>query len=387
MVTEVIKNQIVDRKPPVFVVLQLSGGNDFMSTVIPFKDPHYFEFRNTVGIPEDNALHIDGGYAFHPSMGAIKNLWDEKKVAIFPGTGYASPNRSHFRSMDIWHTANSEALSSDGWLGKTIRDLDPNKNNVVTGVSFGSGLPRAMYLSGTPAISVSELEGYGLLTDLAGRQQRQAVKAFTRMYAPEEFEEADVVWDHLGQTGIDALTGADMLKTAPPAYSSSVEYASDALSQSLKGIAQVHLSGIGTRIFYAQLGGFDVHGAQIQTQNKLLENVSRSVGDFFDDLRENNGSEEIIMMIFSEFGRRVKDNGNGTDHGSGGGTFLIGDRVNGGFYDPYPSLALEDQLDGDMQFSHDFRSIYSTVLEQWLGLNPHPIVNGNFDQFENVFDI
>ena len=387
MVSKTKSAKETNNRPPVFVVLQLSGGNDFMSTVIPYNDPHYFEYRKTVGIPEDDALHIDGGYAFHPSMGSIKNLWDEGKVAIFPGTGYPSPNRSHFRSMDIWHTANPEALSSDGWLGKTIRDLDPQKENVVTGVSFGSGLPRAMYLSGTPAISVSELEGYGLLTDLAGRQQRQAIKAFTRMYAPEEFEEADVVWDHLGQTGIDALTGADMLKTAPPAYTSSVEYANDALSQSLKGIAQVHLSGIGTRIFYAQLGGFDVHGAQIQTQQTLLQNVSRSVGDFFDDLRENDGSQEVIMMIFSEFGRRIKDNGNGTDHGSGGGTLLIGDRVKGGFYDPYPSLAPEDQLDGDMHFSHDFSSIYSTVLEQWLGLNPVPIVNGAFDQFENVFNL
>jgi len=387
MVTTAKSDKSINTRPPVFVVLQLSGGNDFMSTVIPYNDPHYFEYRKTVGIPEDDALHIDGGYAFHPSMGPIKNLWDEGKVAIFPGTGYPSPNRSHFRSMDIWHTANPEALSSDGWLGKTIRDLDPNKENVVTGVSFGSGLPRAMYLSGTPAISVSELEGYGLLTDLAGKQQRQAIKAFTRMYAPEEFEEADVVWDHLGQTGIDALTGADMLKTAPPAYTSSIEYANDALSQSLKGIAQVHLSGIGTRVFYAQLGGFDVHGAQIQTQQTLLANVSRSVGDFFDDLRENDGSQEVIMMIFSEFGRRIKDNGNGTDHGSGGGTMLIGDRVKGGFYDPYPSLAPEDQLDGDMHFSHDFRSIYSTVLEQWLDLNPNPIVNGSFDQFENVFNL
>ena len=387
MVTTAKSDKSIKTRPPVFVVLQLSGGNDFMSTVIPYNDPHYFEYRKTVGIPEDDALHIDGGYAFHPSMGPIKNLWDEGKVAIFPGTGYPSPNRSHFRSMDIWHTANPEALSSDGWLGKTIRELDPNKENVVTGVSFGSGLPRAMYLSGTPAISVSELEGYGLLTDLAGRQQRQAIKAFTRMYAPEEFEEADVVWDHLGQTGIDALTGADMLKTAPPAYTSSIEYANDALSQSLKGIAQVHLSGIGTRVFYAQLGGFDVHGAQIQTQQTLLANVSRSVGDFFDDLRENDGSQEVIMMIFSEFGRRIKDNGNGTDHGSGGGTMLIGDRIKGGFYDPYPSLAPEDQLDGDMHFSHDFRSIYSTVLEQWLDLNPNPIVNGSFDQFENVFNL
>ena len=121
-------------------------------------------------------------------------------------------------------------------------------------------------------------------------------------------------------------------------------------------------------------------------QNQLLDNMSRSVRDFFDDLREHNASEEVIMMIFSEFGRRIKDNGNGTDHGSGGGTFLIGDRVNGGFYEEYPSLAPEDQLEGDMHFKHDFRSIYSTVLDQWLGVNPSPIVNGAFDQFEGVFN-
>ena len=386
MVTEERTEKNSGEKDPVFVVLQLSGGNDFMSTVVPYNDPHYFEFRNTVGIPEDEAIHFTGGYGFHPTMGPMKGFWDEGNMAIFPGTGYPSPNRSHFRSMDIWHTAEPETLSSEGWLGRTIRELDPNKNNVVTGVSFGSGLPRAMYLPGTPAISVSELEGYGLLTSLAGKQQRQAIKAFTRMYTPEEFEEASVVWDHIGQTGIDALTGADMLKTAPPAYTSTVEYAGDALSQSLKGIAQVHLSGIGTRIFYAQLGGFDVHGNQIQMQNQLLDNMSRSVRDFFDDLREHNASEEVIMMIFSEFGRRIKDNGNGTDHGSGGGTFLIGDRVNGGFYEEYPSLAPEDQLEGDMHFKHDFRSIYSTVLDQWLGVNPSPIVNGAFDQFEGVFN-
>ena len=268
---------------------------------------------------------------------------------------------------------------------KTIRELDPKKQNVVTGVSFGSGLPRAMYLSGTPAISVTELEGYGLLTDLAGKKQRQAVKAFTRMYAPEEFEEASVVWDHLGQTGIDALNGADMLSTAPPVYKSSIEYAEDSLSQSLKGIAQVHLSGIGTRVFYAQLGGFDVHGAQIQTQQKLLSSVSRAVGDFIDDLREHDASNEVVVMIFSEFGRRIRDNGNGKDHGSGGGTFLIGDRVKGGFYDNYPSLAPKDQLDGDMHFTHDFRSVYATVLEQWIGINSNPILDSKFDQFEGVF--
>ena len=371
-------------KDPVLVCLQLSGGNDYMSTVIPYGNPLYHDFRKTVGIPDDEVLRIDGTYGFHPSMGPIKELYDRGDVAIISGIGYPEPDRSHFRSMDIWHTAEPAEISPEGWLGRTIREIDPDKENVVTGVSFGTGLPRAMYLQGTPAISVSQLEGYGLLTSLAGEEQRTALNACTRMYAPVEFDEASMIMHHIRQTGRDAMTGADILNTAPPLYSSTIEYAQNPLAQSLKGIAQVHLADVGTRIFYAQLGGFDVHGAQIATQATLWDTVSRAVADFFDDLREHAAAEEVVMLVFTEFGRRVRDNGNGTDHGSGGGAFLIGERIIGGMYSEYPSLAPEKQLSGDLQANHDFRSLYSTVLDQWVGVNPDPIVNGHFDQFDGV---
>jgi uncharacterized protein (DUF1501 family) len=241
-----------------------------------------------------------------------------------------------------------------------------------------------MYLQGTPAISVSHLEGYGLLNTLAGERQRKALNAFQRMYVPEEIDEASMVMNHIGQTGIDAMTGADMLAVAPQKYSSTVEYGGDALSQSLKGIAQVHLAGLGTRVFYSQLPGFDTHGAQIATQSGLLENMANSVTDFFEDLEEHDAADNVIMMIFSEFGRRVRDNGNGTDHGSGGGAFLIGSRVNGGFYAEYPSLDPSEQLSGDLRFNNDFRSLYSTVLDDWFNIAPAPIVNGTFEQFHGM---
>lgn len=368
-------------EPTVLVVLQLSGGNDFMSTVVPYGDPLYYDFRKTVGIVEKDVLKIDAKIGFHPSMGAIKELYDEGRVAVIQGIGYPTPDRSHFRSMDIWHTSEPSKIIGEGWLGRTIRDLDPQKKNVCTGVSFGQGMPRAMYLPGTPAISVSHLEGYGLLTSLAGAEQRAAVNAFTRMYAPEEFGEASLIMGHLGQTGRDALTGADMLSVAPQRYKSTVEYGSDPLSQSLKGIAQVHLAGIGTRVFYAQHGGYDVHGSQLQTQPKLWSQVSRAVNDFFADLRQHGASENVILLIFSEFGRRVRDNGNGTDHGSGGGAFVIGDRVNGGLYGDYPSLDPAKQASGDLAFNNDFRNLYTTLLEDWFGLNAAPIVNGTFERF------
>ena len=369
---------------PVLVVLQLSGGNDVLNTVVPYGDGLYYDFRPTTGITEDNVIPLDGRFGLHPAMGRIKDLWDQGNVAVVNGIGYPKPDRSHFRSMDIWHTAEPEKLIAEGWLGRVIRELDPQKQNVCTGVSFGTGMPRAMYLSGTPAMSVSQLEGYGLLTTLSGEKQRRALNAFTRMYMPEEFEEQNMMLEHIGQTGIDAMTGADLLKAAPIGYQSNVEYAPDPLSQSLRGIAQVHLAGLGTRVFYTQIGGFDVHGNEVNMQSKLWDNVSRSVGDFFDDLKEHDAADEVVMLVFTEFGRRVKDNGNGTDHGSGGGAFLIGERVNGGFYSDYPSLAPSEQLNGDLHFNNDFRSLYSSVLDQWLGINPAPIVNGNFDQFDNM---
>ena len=369
---------------PVFIVLQLSGGNDFMNTVIPYGDPFYYDFRKTVDVSEENVLSIDDHFGFHPALAPFKKIWDSGDMAIIPGIGYPVPDRSHFRSMDIWHTAEPTKIVAEGWLGRVVRELDPGKKNVCTGVSFGQGLPRAMYLMGTPAISVSQLEGYGLLTSLSGQRQRKALNAFQRMYVPEEIDEASMVMNHIGQTGIDAMTGADMLAVAPQRYRSTIEYGEDALSQSLKGIAQVHLADLGTRVFYAQLPGFDTHGAQIATQSGLLENLSNSVTDFFDDLKEHDAADNVVMMIFTEFGRRIRDNGNGTDHGSGGGAFLIGHRVNGGMYAEYPSLDPSEHLSGDLKFNNDFRMLYSTIVDDWFGIDPAPIVNGTFEKFTGM---
>ncbi|MDP7088507.1 MAG: DUF1501 domain-containing protein [Dehalococcoidia bacterium] len=369
---------------PVFVVLQLSGGNDFMNTVIPYGDPFYYDFRKTVDVSEEIVLGIDDNFGFHPALAPFKKIWDSGDMAIIPGIGYPVPDRSHFRSMDIWHTAEPTKIIAEGWLARVVRELDPGKKNVCTGVSFGQGLPRAMYLMGTPAISVSQLEGYGLLTSLSGQRQRKALNAFQRMYVPEEIDEASMVMNHIGQTGIDAMTGADMLAVAPEQYRSTIEYGEDALSLSLKGIAQVHLADLGTRVFYAQLPGFDTHGAQITTQSGLLENLSNSVTDFFDDLKEHGAADNVVMMIFTEFGRRIRDNGNGTDHGSGGGAFLIGERVNGGMYAEYPSLDPSEHLSGDLKFNNDFRMLYSTIVDDWFGIDPAPIVNGTFEKFTGM---
>ena len=365
------------------VVLQLSGGNDYLNTVVPYEDGHYHDFRPTVKIEPEKVVPIEDGLGFKPEMGAIKGLWDEGMVAIVNGIGYPNPNRSHFRSMDIWHTAEPDTIGTEGWLGRAIRELDPNKDNVLTGVNFGRGLPRSLSCRGVPVASVGDLATYGLYPDLEDEKLKEyALEAFSKMYGGEQGK--DAVMDFLGQTGNDALKGADILRTAPAKYSSNVEYADNPVAQSMRSISQVLLADLGTRIYHTQHGSFDTHSGELTSHAKLWDEVSGAVGDFYDDLKEHGREKDAVVLIWSEFGRRIKDNGSGTDHGSGGGAFVIGGAVKGGMYGSYPSLKPEDQLEGDLLFNNDFRSTYATILEWWLGLESEPIVNGRFEQFDFI---
>jgi uncharacterized protein (DUF1501 family) len=362
------------------VVIQLSGGNDCLNTVVPYTNGLYYDFRPTVNIAAEDVLPIDAAFGFNPSMGPIKRLWDEGKVAIINGIGYPRPDRSHFRSMDIWHTAEPEKIGKEGWLGRAIRTLDPKGDNVLTGINFGRGLPRALGCRGVPVASVGNLETYGLYPDLQEERARQfALQTFAKMYGGGAGR--DVVMGFLGQTASDALKGADILRTAPAQYASSVAYSNNAVAQSLKSMAQVMFADLGTRIYYTQHGSFDTHSGELISHAKLWQEVAGAVGAFMDDLREHGREDDAILLVFSEFGRRIRDNGSGTDHGSGGVAFVIGNAVQGGMYGEYPSLKVEAQLEGDLHFTNDFRCTYSTLLEQWLGLEPAPIVNGQFEQF------
>ena len=374
------------RKDPVIVVLQMTGANDYLNTIIPYTNGHYRDARPKVGIPEDQVLPIDGELAFNPNMGPIKKLYDEGKVAIINGIGYENSPRSHFRSMDIWHTCEPDIVGTEGWAGRVIRDLDPNSENVLKGVNFGQGLPRALTLRGVPITSVSSLESYGVLSSVPGvaeeAERAQILERFARMYSPAVGTGA--VMDYLGQTGRDALQGADIIRSALERYSSSVEYAETPIAKFLRDIAQVYLADLGTQLFYTQNGSFDTHFNQPPMHAKLWIDMSSAISDFFDDLKEHDAGDNLIMMLFTEFGRRVRDNGTGTDHGAAGAAFVIGNQVKGGMYSDYPSLRPEDLSQGDLAPNYDFRGFYSTIIDRWLGLDPVPIVGGKFEQMDFV---
>ena len=373
------------KKDPVLVVLQLSGGNDALNTLVPHGDPLYYDNRPSVRVPEGQALDLDGYAGLNPNMGPLKRLYDEGKVAVIQGVGYANPNRSHFRSMDIWHTCEPDKQGTEGWLGRAIREIDPNKENVLTGVNFGRGLPRALAAPGVPVASVGNLATYGVLTGIDAEDQRmEALDIFSKMYSPTIGRSAVV--EYLSQTGTDALKGADILSTAPEMYSSSIEYGQDVVAQYMKNIAQVHLAGFGTRILYttAPYNSFDTHAGELAAHASLWGNTSNAIADFMDDLREHNASDNVTLLVFTEFGRRVHDNGSGTDHGSGGVAFVVGDNVKGGMYGEYPSLEEDKLLEGDLHFNNDFRSIYTDLVENWMGLDAQPLVNGTFEKFNFI---
>ena len=371
-----------NKKDPVLVVLQLSGGNDYLNTVIPYTDPLYWDARPGVKIPEADIIDLDGKFGFHPSMQVIKDIYDQGNAAIIHGVGYANSIRSHFRSMDIWHTCEPDTQGNEGWLGRVIKDLDPTSENVLTGVNFGRGLPRALAKDGVPVASVGDLETYGLLTGIDGDSQRsEALDVFGRMYSPAIGRGA--VMDYIRNTGTDALKGADILATAPEKYSSSVEYSNTAVGQYMKNIAQTHLAGFGTRVLYttSPYNSFDTHANQAALHAGLWTDVSNTVENFMGDLREHQASDNVLLFMFTEFGRRITDNGSGTDHGSAGIAFAVGEGVKGGIYGEYPSLDINQQEEGgNLKFNQDFRSVYTCILEDWMGLDAKPIVGGSFEK-------
>ena len=370
------------RKDPVLVIVQMTGGNDFMNTLVPYTSGLYHDSRKTVRITEDRVLNINDELGFHPAAGPLKEMFDAGDVAIVQGIGYENSNRSHFRAMDIMHTAEPLKISTEGWLAKAIKQLDPGGRNVLTGVSFGRGLPRAMAAPGVRVTSVGDLDSYGLMTSVEIQDQRaEELDIFRRFYTPAIGSGATL--NYLQQTGDDVLAGIGQLQTVAGKYDSTVEYADNAIAKSLRDVARTHIAGLGTRIFYVQHAGYDHHAVEMPAHERLLGELTGALRDFMSDLREHDAAEEVVVYVFTEFGRRVQDNGSGTDHGSGGGAFIIGEQVEGGLYSEYPSLDPMTFANGeDLAHTIDFRGVYATLLEQWMNVDSVDIVNGKYEQLQ-----
>jgi len=362
------------------VVLQLTGGNDFMNTIVPYTNGHYYDARKKVVLTQEQVLPINDDLAINANAAPFKRLYDEGKMAIIQGIGYPNSNRSHFRGMDIWHTAEPDRVGTEGWLAQAVQVLDPDAENVLTGVNIGQGLPRAMAKTGVPVTSIGDLEGYGVMNRMEKQSLRdKSIEAFKSIYG--QAIGTGAVAEYIGKTGLDVLEGADMLSEVAGNYKSTVEYADNAIAKNLRDVARIHLAGLGTKIFYTAHGGYDTHANEMPNHPKLMADLSGAIADFLDDLNEHDAGDNVTILVFTEFGRRMRDNGSGTDHGTGGGAYMFGNKINGGLYSEYPSLDPKEWEHGeDLKHTIDFRGVYGTVLEQWLGVEASPIVKGNFEQ-------
>ena len=370
----------------VLVVLQMSGGNDFMNTIVPYTSEHYYDARKKIVIGQDQVLPIDDRLGINNNAAPLKRLYDEGKMAIIQGIGYPDSNRSHFRGMDIWHTCEPDRVGLEGWLGLAVRELDPHSENVLTGVNIGRGLPRAMAVSGVPITSIGDLEGYGVMADVERELLRdKAIETFKNIYG--RAIGTGQVAEYIGKTGMDVLKGADLLSDVAAKYESPIEYADNAIAKSLRDVARIHLAGLGTRIFYTAHAGYDTHANEMTAHPKLMNELSGAISDFLDDLEHHGAGDNVAVLVFTEFGRRMRDNGSGSDHGSGGGAFLFGKNVDGDLYSEYPPLNPADWEHGeDLRHTIDFRGVYGTVLEQWIDVEAKPVVKGNFEQIHPFRD-
>jgi len=363
----------------ILVAVQLSGGNDGLNTLIPFADPGYYQFRSSLAIPTSDVLTLTDSVGLHPNLTGLKSLYDQGLVAVVQGVGYPNPNRSHFRSMDIWHTARPDIIERTGWLGRYLDACQCGQDQPLPAVSAGDQLNSLFYADHTLVPSVASIGAFSLQTNSGDRNSRQMqVQTLRNIY-----QQAGNWPSHealMRQTALRALDGADQLAAAAGAYHSPVQYpANNPLAAQLQMVAQIIAGDLGTRVFSVQLGGFDTHAAQFNQQANLLLQMGDALNAFEQDLASMGKQDDVLLMTFSEFGRRVAQNGsNGTDHGTAEPMFVIGPSVNAGLYGAYPSLEdLDDN--GDLKFGTDFRNVFAAVLRNHLGVDPAPVLAGSYE--------
>jgi uncharacterized protein (DUF1501 family) len=358
-----------DASDHALVVVELEGGNDGLNTVIPFEDPLYYRNRRTLAIPRKEVIPLSDRVGLNPRMKALGELYREGRVAVVQGVGYPDPDRSHFRSMEIWHTASTEpAAPGTGWLGRYLDTLLPSPAPAVPsdfpcGLALTDALPQALQSRRVTVPVVAQLDSLGeadaaqvaLLRKLstgglAGPAAAPGAAAFLRRQADTLYRIADRL-----------KVAAEKAQPMPAAA-----YPEGDLGGQLRRAAQILGAGLGVRLLFVSLDGFDTHANQAAGHGDLLASLSQSLAAFQRDLAARKLSDKVLVMVFSEFGRRVDENASlGTDHGAASCMFLVGERVKGGLAGRYPSL--EALGDGDLIHNTDFRSVYATLLEAWLG--------------------
>jgi uncharacterized protein (DUF1501 family) len=383
----------------VLVVVQLAGGNDGLNTVVPLGNDDYYNARPRLGVAKNTALKLTDDWGLHPSATGFKKLYDAGDLAIVHAVGYPNANRSHFRATDIWTTAEPERLGTTGWLGRycdaSCAGSDPAQPakapDPAMAMAFDSEPPPALqgakYVpltfggasrGGAPGANRSRMTGSmgnDTLARLNADDASAVMEAAHRSTAgrAEQFVE---------RTALNARVYADRIRQVSSTIQNKAAYPQTPLARDLKLVAQLIASGMPTRVYYVKLGGFDTHANQLQSHPLLMDQLSNGIAAFIDDLKQLGQLDRVTLMTFSEFGRRVKENGSGTDHGEAAPMFLAGGKIKPGFHGAFPGLAPEKLNRGDVAFTTDFRRVYGTIVRQWLGADDVKILGRKFETID-----
>lgn len=374
------------RDGPILVVLQLAGGNDGLNTLIPYADDAYYAARPRLGIPADKALRLDDHLAMNARLTGLRGLYDSGDLAIVQGVGYPNPNRSHFRSTDIWQTASdADRFEREGWIGRYF-DACCQGADPAVGVSVGRQAPMA-FTARTPAgITLSRPEQFRFISETAGnpeateevfRGMMEENSGASVQALPGQSDTGGDTLDYLRRTALDARVSSDRILEITRKSRTPVPYPGGQLANGLNLVARLIAGGMPTRIYYVSQGGYDTHSGQAGSHDRLLGDLDASVSAFVADLKTQGHFDRVLLMTFSEFGRRVAENSSGgTDHGAAAPLFVLGGGVRPGLYGRQPSLTQLDK--GDLIYNVDFRSVYATVLENWLGAPGEAVLKRKF---------
>jgi uncharacterized protein (DUF1501 family) len=372
-------------KDTILVVIELAGGNDGLNTVAPYGDDLYQKARPTLAFRRNEVLRLDDYHGLHPRMNDLKQLYDKKQLAVVQGVGYPNPDRSHFESMDIWQLADPKRAQTNGWLARTIPGMTLNEAG-VPGMFIGQDrLPVAMQGADGGVISLADRESFHLkltgnekprkklLEDLNSDDDGSDLAAFVRKRQLQTYTSLKKIEE--------ALKDISPNNNQPPRAGRGGPGDLTTLNGKLILIGSLIQKGLGTRIYYASIGGFDTHSGQADQHAELLGELSSAIGQFFTAVGPE--SPRVVVMTYSEFGRRVKENGSrGTDHGAAACMFVAGPKVTGGIVGKHPSLS--DLGDGDLKYHTDFRSVYATLLDNWLGVDSRGVLHDKFDHLPLV---
>jgi len=355
------------------IILQLSGGNDGLNTIIPVKNDIYYKSRNQISIKEENSLLLTDEAGINPNLKFFKELYDNGELAVMNNVGYPEPNKSHFRSMDIWQTASdSNEFKNSGWLGRYLDEVCHDCQNPTQAIEVDDLLSLAMKGETKNAIAFKDPK------KLFDNSQEMLYKKLNANNHVHEHELASYLYNTLG----NAINNSEYIFSESKAKPTDKVYPSTQIGKDFKTIASLIKSDINTQVYYLSVGSFDTHSNQNQKQNQLFKNINDAVGTFTKDMKENGKFNDIMIMSFSELGRRVAQNAsNGTDHGTANQMFFIsGGLKKKGLLNPLPDLT--NLKDGDLIYTEDFRKVYATVLKRWLNTNDQKILgkdNGYYD--------